>query len=106
MCVRIKSLNLYPNADLDGEPEDKSQRSESPAKRTSSALDNLMGSKSKATSRDSTKKTPASLDEFMAKVSTASQPQVKSGELHAQVLARNLSLLCYGASAILVLFLH
>ena len=80
MCVRIKSLNLYPNADLDGEPEDKSQRSESPAKRTSSALDNLMGSKSKATSRDSTKKTPASLDEFMAKVSTSSQPQVKSGE--------------------------
>lgn len=73
--------------DLDGEPEDKSQRSESPAKRTSSALDNLMGSKSKATSRDSTKKTPASLDEFMAKVSTSSQPQVKSDSTQGPILS-------------------
>ena len=59
---------MYP--DLEGQPQ----------KKASSALDNLMGNKSKTTATQEPKqKTPASLDEFMAKVSTTSKTPAKQG---------------------------
>lgn len=64
--------------DLDGPPQGKVQQSETPSKKAASVLDDLMGRKSNSSAQESTKKAPASMDEFMAKVSTTSKPLAKS----------------------------
>jgi hypothetical protein len=56
---------------------------DSPAKsgktKAASALDSLMGKKSKSSTPDTKKTKPATLDDFMAKVSTTSKTSPKSG---------------------------
>ena len=73
---------------------------DSPAKpgksKAASALDNLMGKQSKSSTPDTKKTKPATLDEFMAKVSTTrkTSPQSGNGSLTFKLGLNNIHLLC------------